>query len=429
MAGSPLLRSLGLWQAIGLGINAVVGSGIFLLPGRLAAPLGPAGLAALVLAGLFAAVIVLCFAEVASRFEQTGGAYTYARAAFGPLIGFETGWMACLTALVAWAAMLNGLVEATSYFLPAAATPLGRNVLVLGVLSLLGFANLRGAATGAAMSNLAIVPKLATLAGFIVAGAGFVEPARFVPFAPKGWGELGPTVLLAVYAYVGFENLVVPAGEMKDPQRTLPRAILISMAVILTLYLGVETVTVGTLNTNGVIQNAVALAAESFLGPVGGRIIGAGVVASVFGVVAASAVILPRRFYAMAEERELPAALARVHPRWRTPWVAILVTYVITAALAMTGSFTQLALIAVVGRVVQYATTCLTLIALRRREHLAAPATFRLPFGTAFALLGVGASILLLANATGPQLLAGLAAMASGLPVYAWLRWRRASAP
>ena len=417
------VRRLSQLDVIGLGVNCVIGSGVFLLPGLAAENLGPASVVAVLAAGALAGLIALCFAEASSRFNASGGAFVYSRAAFGPFVGFEVGWLAALAGVVAWGALVNGWSVALSRLVPALAEGAPKVAVILGLVLALGLLNAWGAKPGAQLSNLFTVAKLATLAVFLVAGVAAIETARFEPFAPQGFGALPEAMLLFLYAYVGFENLVVPAGEMSDARRCVPRAVVIIMSTVMVLYVAVQSVSVGTLDELPGLRNAVAVSAESFLGSLGGTFIAVAVVISIIGVNAASSLILPRRFSAMAEEGVLPRGLAKLHPEHGTPTRSVLLTHVLVALVALSGSFKELAVLAVIGRLMQYIPTCLAVLVLRRGDRTSPAveaAAWRLPFGPAIPVAALLLCGWLLTTVETPQLLAGAAAAIAGVPVF-WL--------
>jgi len=424
-------RALGFSEVLALGVNCVVGSGVFLLPGLVADGAGPVSLLAVAAAGAVACLIALCFAEASSRFRVSGGAYTYARAAFGDAGGFFVGWVAMLAGLLAWAAIVNAFAVALAGLTPAASSAGARTVAIGALLAVVGTLNVVGVRMGAGLSTALTLIKALALGGFVIAGLFFLEPARFVPFAPHGWGAVGSGALLMFYAFVGFENLVVPAGEVRDPGRSLPRAILIVMAGATVLYLCVQAVVAGTLVGFEGKENAVAAAAGAFLGPAGGKLVAAAVVISVLGVNAASALILPRRISALAEQGDLPEALARQHPRFATPYRAVVLAHLLVLVIALSGSFRELVALAVIARFLQYAPTCLGVLVLRRTdrdtpgETRRVHAPLRLPFGSLVPLLALAASALLLASAEARHLVLGVSAVAVGVPVYAAMRRRR----
>jgi amino acid transporter len=414
-----LQRSLDLPDVIALGINGVIGQGIFLLPGLAVARLGPAAIAAVLVAGAISFLIALCFAEVGSRFTTTGGAYVYAREAFGDFVGFEVGWMTCCVAVIAWAALANGLTVVLGHFIPAVASGWLQPVTAIAVMAFLAGINLVGARQGALISTLSSVAKLIPLLLFVAVGFTQIDGALFEPFAPMGWGGLAETTLLVLYAFVGFETLVVPAGEMTNPRRNVPLAMLAVMTVVTLVYVSVLAVSIGTFPGLAGHPTPVSAAALGVLGPIGGTLVAGGIVISVFGTNAGAALVSPRRFFAMADRGDLPRFLARVHPRTGVPWVSVLVTFALAAALTLTGTFKELATLSVVARFVQYIPTCLAAIVLRRRDT-EEPQGFRLPFGPALPILTVGLCCWLLANTAPEKLLIGCGALAVGVPLYLW---------
>jgi len=408
-----------------LGINGVVGQGIFLLPGAAAAMLGPACLVAVLAAGGLCLLMALCFAEVGSRFQTTGGAYVYAHEAFGDFIGFEVGWMTCCVAVTAWAALANGLTEVLGLLVPQVQGDVIQPALAVALITGLTAVNLFGARSGARVVLFFTVAKLIPLALFIVVGFTAIDSASFAPFSPHGYGDLAETILLILYAYVGFETLVVPAGEMADPKRAVPLALMWVMGLVMVIYCAVFVVAIGTFPALPGHANPVAAASEVFLGPVGGTLVAIGIVLSVFGTNSGAALVSPRRFFALAERGDLPEKLAWVHPKTGAPVPAILITWALASALTLTGTFKELAVLSVVARFVQYLPTCLAVIVLRRREEVPSD-RFRLPFGPTLPILTLGLCTWLLANTDPERLMKGGLALLIGVPLYFLSRWSRA---
>jgi amino acid transporter len=413
-----LKRSLGLGAVVALGINGVIGQGIFLLPGRAAGLMGPASLAGIGIAAVLCLLIALCFAEVGSRFSTTGGAYVYAREAFGDFVGFEVGWMTCCVAVISWAALANGFTLVLGSFVPAVTEGWLQKAVAVGLMVVLTLVNLRGAKQGAMVSTFFSVAKMAPLLVFIIAGAFAIDTANFQPFAPQGYGDLAETTLILLYAFVGFETLVVPAGEMDDPQRSVPRALIAVMAIVSVVYLAVLTVSIGTLPEIAGHPNPVAAAASRVLGPAGGTIVAIGIVISVFGTNSGAALVSPRRFFAMAERGDLPALFARVHPTSGVPVPALLLTLFLSSVLAITGSFVELAALGVLARFLQYIPTCFAVIVLRKRSPEAHRAGFRLPLGPTLPLLTVALCCILMANTNPDRLIKGSIALVIGALLY-----------
>lgn len=368
---------------VALCINAVVGAGIFGLPSRVHDLLGPYALLAYVGCALLVLLVVLCFAEVGSRFEQTGGPYLYARAAFGPVVGFQVGWLVWLTRVTAFAALCNLLIEYLAHFAPWLASSGGR-VLVAGVVTaIIAWVNIRGVRTAAIVANVFTIGKLVPLVLFVAVGLFFVEPSSYVPQSTPTVAGFSATMLLLVFAFTGFETATVPAGEVRDPRRTLPFAILTSMAVIVPLYLLIQAVAIGTLPELASSATPLADAAGRFAGSIGAAVIVVGAAISITGTLNGLVLAAPRLLYGMAEQRQLPALFAQTHPRHRTPHVAIALTAVCMLALTLSGSFLAAVALSTITRLLAYAATCLAVPVLRRREGRdgIAPAMFRVPGG------------------------------------------------
>ncbi len=429
-AEKDLKRSLTLIDVVGLGVNAVIGQGIFLLPGLAAALLGPASLAALLVAAGLAFMIALCFAEVGSRFKTTGGAYAYSREAFGSFVGFEVGWMLCVVCVVSWAALANGFTLVLGFFFPEVMQAPLQQIVALTLMTLMVGVNLRGAKVGGALSTFCSVAKLIPLAIIVFAGIYAFDSSKFVPFAPMGYENFPKAVLLLLYAFVGFESSVVPAGEMEDPRKAVPFSLVSVMTLVCVVYTGVFVACVSIHPELGGSKSPVSEAAEALFGHGGASIIAAGIVISVLGINAAQALVGPRKVFAMAERGDLPAFLAKVHKESGVPRNAILATFLVSAVLTVSGRFEQLAVLGVLARFVQYIATCLALFVFRARDFKSedGPQGFRVPGGPAISVLTMLLICWLIYETPGVKLLWGLAAMLLGIPFY-FLRRQDSSMP
>lgn len=410
-------RSIGRWDLAAVTINAVVGAGIFGLPSKTYQLAGPWSLLAFAACAVLVAAIALCFAEVGSRFSATGGPYVYAREAFGPLAGFEVGWLTWLARVTAFAANCNLLVDYTGFFWPAVAAGAGRAVfLTLTVASLMSL-NIRGVRKAALASNIATVGKLAALGVFIAAGLFFIDPALFRAERPPQIASISSAMLLLLYAFTGFEMATIPSGEVRDPRRDLPVALLSAIAVIAVFYVLIQFVSIGTLPGLGLSERPLADAAQRFLGRAGGGLIAVGVVVSLAGnlnILVLSASRLP---FAMAEQGDLPAWLAAVHPRFRTPHRAILVTAVCMLAVTVSGTFLYAVAVSAVVRLFLYGAVCLTLPVFRHRPA-APPAAFLAPAGPVLAGLAVATAGWLLFQSSWQAARDASIAAAAGLAIY-----------
>lgn len=368
-------------------------------------------------------MLVLCFAEVASRFVDTGGPYLYAQSAFGSFVGFEIGWLMWLTRLTGFAALCNLLVGYLGYFVPAATTGVGRVVSITAVVGGYLLVNIVGIRPSAVTSNVFTVGKLIPLLLFVGVGVFFIDPQSYSFAAPPSVGDFSTTVLLLVFAFTGFEVALIPAGETRDPRRHTPFALLAAIGVAAILYILIQAVCIGTLPTLADSQRPLADAGALFLGAGGATIIAAGAVISITGTLNTGMIAAPRLLFAMAEHGGLPRLLARVHPRFHTPHVAILISGVLMLVLSLSASFIVALKISTVIRLITYASTCVALIVLRKREG-AQPASFSVPGGHVVAVAAVALSVWLLLSSTWHEALLVATAAAAGLPIYFWSRRR-----
>jgi len=414
---ADLVRGIRRWDLVAITINGIIGAGIFGLPSNVYKLIGTYSLIAFVACALVVALIILCFVEVSSRFEETGGPYLYAREAFQPAVAFEIGWLIWLARMTAFAANCNLLINYLSYFWLPATTPIWRASIIVFVVIALAVINLLGIRQAAIVSNTFTIGKLVPIIIFIAAGLFFLNPQAFEFGARPTTADFSKSVLLLVYAFTGFEMATIPAGEVRDPQRNLPRALLIAILVVATLYMMIQVVCVGTLPGLAQSQKPLADAGSQFLGVAGGAIISAGAIISITGNLNILLLSGSRLPFAMAEQKQLPAFVGRVHRKFFTPYVSILVTAGLMLFLTLKSSFVAALTISTIARLVTYGATCLALPVFRAR-HNAPRAMFRLPAGTIVAILSMLLIIWLLLNATLAEVRATAIAAAAGLLIY-----------
>jgi len=416
--GRPeLIRAVGLFSLTAIAVNGMVGSGIFVLPAQVAKILGPAALSAYLAAGLAAGLIILCFAEVAALFDRSGGPYLYARAAFGSFVGFEIGWMMLLARLTAMAAISNAFASYLGFFWPGAAVGAGRVLVITGAITVLTVINYRGVRYGTWVNNLLTVSKLAPLLFFVIAGLFFLNPSR-----PPAWTLPDPAALrqaslLLIFAFGGFEFAVVPGEEVIHPRRNVPIALLAAICFVAVFYVMIQFVAQGTLPELASSATPLASASRKFLGPVGGILLTAGAVLSTTGTNSALMLVTPRILFAMAEGQQLPSVIGRVHPRFRTPYVAILLSAAFGVACAMYSQFASLAAISAIARLLSYMATCLAVPVLRRKMPEAAR-WFSVPGGMTIPIAAVALSVWLLMGSTRNQITISAATMVAGALVF-----------
>lgn len=408
-ADAGLVRGLQRWDLVALVINSVIGAGIFGLPSRVFALAGTYSLLAYVVSAIAIVLIIMCFAEVGSRFKATGGPYLYARVAFGPVIAFQVGWLMWLSRIAGFAALCNLGIGYLAYFVPASSADLWRALVIVGAVSSVAIANIIGIRVTAAVTNALTVGKLIPLLVFVVVGLFFVDPQRYSFATPPGYGSFSQAALLLVFTYVGFEGAVIPAGEMRDPGRHLPFALLTGIGVVAILYVLIQTVCIGTLPQLASSDSPLSDASLRFLGAPGASLIAAGALVSISGAMNAGMFATPRLLFAMAENRQLPHWFLTTHPRFHTPIVAILLTALVALVLTVFSTFISALTISAVIRLIAYATTCAALPVLRRNSGVARPA-FLAPAGPLISVTAVTLSVWLLANSTwGEARLVGIA--------------------
>ena len=423
-ARPELLRAIGRWDLTAAVLNGVIGSSIFGLPGTLAKLVGAWSPLACLAAGVGTLLVVLCFAEVASRFREAGGPYLYAREAFGPLVGFEAGWLTFWIRVTAVAANLNVFVQYLSEIAPLARSSVGRAAVITTLVLLVALVNLRGVRQATWTINVFTLAKLLPLLLLIVLGLPALSRATLLTqtVTAPDWTQ---AVLLLVFAYGGFEAPLIPASEAKDPRRDSGFALLVAFGLVAGLYMLVQLTVVGLVPE--VRRQAAPLAAAFglLLGPAGVTLAALTAMVSVYGYAIGNALQSPRVLFAMAQRGELPAVLARVHRSFRTPYAAIALYAAIVWCLALYGSFEWNATLSAVVRLVTYALTCAALIAFRRRRALEPPG-FQVPAGMAVAIAGSAFCLGLLATRSFAQ--AGVLVALAGVGPLLWLWSRRTTA-
>lgn len=415
-------RAVGRWQLYALSINDVIGSGIYLLPAAAALLLGPASLWAVLLAGVAVSLLVLCYAQAASYFDQPGGGYLYAREAFGPFIGFEVGWLLLLTRIASAAALSNGLAEAVTHFWPQAASGGMRVAIITGSLGVLVGINVLGVRAAARTGVFLSIAKVLPLLLFVGIGAWHVDMSLATPLAASPTPRaLGEAALLLLFAYAGFENLPAAAGEYRNPRRDVPFAMLSMIATVTAIYVSVQWVALGTLPDLAQSQTPLADAASRFGGNWLAMVLTVGAAVSILGTNSNTIMLGPRYLHTLAADGYGPRVLAGIHPRLLTPVAAIVTVGALSILLALSGSFVQLALLSVIARLCTYIVTAGSVLVLRR-THGQREGALHLPGGALIPVLGATLAVGLLASASWRNLVAGVIAILVGAVIY---RFRR----
>lgn len=414
----------GLYSIILLGINSVIGSGIFLLPGQVMALVGTGSILVYLFVTLVVGAIALCFAECAGIFSRNGAAYVYAKEAFGDFVGFEVGFMRWAVTIIAWATLIMGFLTALSAVWPAALTEPYKSMMIVGITGGLGLVNILGINIMKHLNNMVTIAKLIPLILLIGVGVFFIHGSNLTPMIPQEFhvDAFGAAALIIFFAFSGFETLAVAAEDMENPQKNLPIALMVVIAFTSVVYFLIQMIAMGTLGGSLATSAApVADVADSILGPTGKWIVTIGTLVSIGGINIAQSFTAPRSGVALAQDRMVPGVIAQ-NSRFGTPYIAILITVVLTILVALSGSFMQLAVISVISRFAEYLPTCMAVFVFQRRKmnpnsFLAYPWNYVVP------LVAIIPSVLLLMEASPDQLLWGLGALVIGVPLYFWRKY------
>jgi amino acid transporter len=408
-------RSLTRFDVTCLGLNAIVGSGVFALPDDMYRAMGAASPLVWVLLAVGLLPVALCFAEAASYADRTGGPYVYARDAFGPQVGFAVGWMCFVNAIFSFSAVATAAAANAGRLVPALEPLLIQKIVAVSLIVLFAALNYVGAKPGALAVDAFTVAKFGVLVVLVAALLPGASGAPLHAAPPSGWSALGPAAFVALFAVQGFEVAPVPAGETRAPQRDLPFAIVGSLVAASVLYVVVQTVLVAagaplaTPSDTPLVDTAYALVPKLAL------LVAAGGLVSTIGFVSGNALGTPRYLFAAALDGHLPPALGAVHPRFASPHVAVVVTGVIAVAFAIPFDYRSLIGMSNVSVAVQYLATCLAVLRLRGRVQ----AGFRIPGGPLVPVLGALVSASVFTQASGEELAWSVAALVVGLAVLA----------
>ena len=417
--GTDKKDKFGLWSIVLLGINSIIGTGIFLLPNRAYALMGPSSLLILLFDAFLAGCLALCFAEVAGFFSRNGGPYLYAKAAFGDFVGYEVGVLKLVVTIIAWAAMAVGFATALGAAFPFFAGDTMKNLIAAVLIGGLTIMNIAGVKISKILNNIMTISKLVPLCVFIAVGLFFVNGSNFTPFVPTHMadGAFANAAITMFFAYTGFEAIAVAAEDFKDPKKDLPRGIILTMIIVTIIYMLVVGISIGILGPDLAVDKApIQTAFGRAVGPVGAYFILLGTLFSMGGINLAESFIAPRACTSLAEDGMLPAFLNR-RTSWGTPWASSVVVAILSILLAWSGSFTTLAAISAVSRFTQYLPTVLSVIVFRRkwkdRER-----TYKIPGGIFVPVVAFLTSLWMLSNAKPMQLVWGLGGILVIAPYY-----------
>lgn len=398
-------------------INGVIGSGIFGLPSKVFKESGAYSILAFLVCAIAVFIIIFCFAEVSSRFDKTGGPYVYALSSFGPLPAFLTGWLLMVTRFITYAALINLLVTYLSVFSEWFTQPLPRIFTIILLTLFLAYINHIGVKNTTRVNNFLTFGKLLPLLLFIAVGFFFIDPDRFEMKQAPEFSSFSSTVLLLVFAFGGFESVLVNTGEVKNPGKNLPFALLMAALVIAFIYMLVQIVSIGTFPSLASSEKPLAEAAGMFMGKTGATIIAIGAIISVTGTLNAIMLVGSRLPFAFSQENQFPKIFSFIHPKYKTPTWSLLLFMTVIIITSLNYSFLSAASLSAIARVIIYGIVCITLIILRRKQP-EQKNFFKLKYGKVLAVSGIAIVLWLLSSSRINELRDVAIAFAAGLVIY-----------
>lgn len=418
-----LVRALGVWGLAAAVVNITIGGGIFRAPGatEVTGRLGGAAPLAYVVCAVAMGFVVLCFAEAGSRVALTGGPYAYVERAFGGFAGFAVGWMLWITGTIATAAVGTIFADGVRHLFPA--HPLANRATALAlVFGTVATINVLGVRFGARLNVVATIAKLLPLAILIVAGLVYFNASNVRWTGTPSVSDLGRSSIYLLFLFAGIESAMVPSGEVREPARTVPRAVLLALVVVTVFYMLIQVTAQGVLGPSLAGRSApLADVAQATMGPFGGALLGVAVVLSTFGYLCGMILAIPRALFAFSRDGVLPPVLSSVHERYHTPWVAIIVQAGLSLALALAAGFDRLVILANVSVLFVYFGCAAAAFELRRRDvrdDTSAP-LHPLPGSRYAPLLAMVVIVALLVSVTAAEWLVAGACLAVGLLLYA----------
>jgi amino acid transporter len=412
-------KMLSLFDVVNLVVGTIVGADIYIAAAFGAGLLGPASIIAWALAGVMAIIIALSFAECSSLIPRAGGPYVYAKDAFGDFIGFLSGWSLLLASWSAIAVFPLAFVAYLQYFFPNMSFITQITIKILFIILLTGI-NYIGVREAGRVNDILTSLKLAPILILTIAGIAYliINPSilvsNFTPFAPLGFSGLGSALVLVFWAYVGFELVTVPSDEIIDSKKTIPKAIAIGMGIVALFYIITNFMIVGIVPWQqlSISTAPLALAGYALLAGVGALFITVGALLSISGSDEAGILSSSRIPYAMAGDGLLPRMFAKKHPRYDTPYVALITQGVITGVAAIFGTINNLIVLSVFTLLFCYIVTCISVFPLRKKYEK----SIKIP--SVIPIAGVLISIYMMTQCNLNQIIAGVVFIALGIPIY-----------
>ncbi len=426
-----LERKLTLFDVTNLVVGAIIGADIYVASSFGAASLGPFSLVVWVIAGLMAMIIALCFAQCAALVPEVGGPYAYAKQAWGTFIGFIVGWSLWFAELISLAVFPLAFNQYLAFFFPSLINNLIlKSVVIILFVLFLTAVNIFGVKAAGRTNDILTIAKLAPLVFFSIAGLVWIvlnpvaAQANYSPLLPSSLSNFGPILVLIFWAYAGFEISTIPSGEVSEPEKTIPKAIVIGLLIVIGFYLTTNIILFGVRNWSFLGTDTAPLASATSsifssivgLAFIGGLIVGIGALVSVTGSDESGALGTSRLGYALGVDGLFPKLFARIHPKYKTPYMSIIIQSIIAAIAALVpgSSLRLLIAVSVFFMAIAYLATSASIFVLRQKRV----SQFRIRGGLILAILGIIFSIFLISQCSLLQIGLGVLILLIGVPVY-----------
>ena len=384
-----LKREIKRWDLVLLIINSIIGAGIFGLPSKIFSLAGIYSMAAIFICAILMLVIILNFSEVASQFKKTGGPYLYTLKAFGKFPGYIIGWLALISRIAAYAALINLLVDYLSYLNERFNDQSVRSITIIIITAIIFLVNYRGVKSSSRLNNLLGISKLIPLTLFVIVGFFFIDFALLDFNQPSlSITDFSSAILILVFAFTGFEAAVINTGEMSNPEKDIPFALIFSTLFVALFYILIQVVSVGTFPDLANSNKPIADAADFIFGSTGGLLITIGAVISIGGTLNANLLAGSRLPFALSEENQFPMVFSKTNTKTAVPYVSLIVYSVVTILVSVTGTFIYALSISVISKVFIFSIISAALIKLRTANKQNETA-FKLRFGSLSAILGI----------------------------------------
>ena len=425
-----LIRAVGVRGLTAGMVNYMIGAGIFVLPATIAARVGGFAPFVYVVCAIAMGTIVLCFADAGSRVSLSGGTYAYAEVAFGPFVGFVVAMTLWVSTVLASAGVANIFVDTLSQISPSLGQPMVRIATLVVVYSVLVAINIRGVKMGSAVVQTVTAAKLTPLVILIGVGLLAINAKNLAWTGMPPAREVARTAVILTFAFIGIESALTPSGEVREPARTVPRALFATLVLVTAIYIGIQIVAQGVLGLELATNTKAPLAdaAKRLLGSGGQMLVILGAAISTLGYIAGDVLAAPRGLYALGRDRLLPGAIGAVHPRYRTPHAAIIVHAVFCLGFALSGTFEKLAVLSVITTLIVYLICCLATVQLQRldiRDGEAIP--FKLAGGPVVPIIACAIVVWLMTASTREEVLAMGAMLVAETALFLLMRSRRSA--